>query len=92
MLGPPPTSPQGSHVAICPETQRWVALEYQDMRRGSRREQVQDVEAQEAEYLQQANQTGPDGSLLAEKPNTTKKNEKKKTNKPCHRRTNQIGR
>jgi len=62
------------------------------MRRGSRREQVQDVEAQEAEYLQQANQTGPDGSLLAEKPNTTKKNEKKKTNEPCHRRTNQIGR
>ena len=38
------------------------------------------------------NQTGPDGSLLAEKPNATKKNEKKKTNKPCHRRTNQIGR
>ena len=26
MLGSPPTSPQGSHVAICPETQRCVAL------------------------------------------------------------------
>ena len=26
MLGPPPTSPQGSHVAICPETRRWAAL------------------------------------------------------------------
>ena len=32
MLGPPPTSPHGSHVAICPETQRWVALQiFQEM-------------------------------------------------------------
>ena len=29
------------------------------MRGGSKREQVQDVEAQDDEYLQQANQTGP---------------------------------